>query len=59
MPFVRKPGDIVLDPFVGGGTTAVVALELGARVIGYDTDEAAVRETRRRVALLARGLGTA
>lgn len=57
--FVR-PRDVVLDPFVGGGTTAVVALELGARVICYDVDESAIRETRRRVALLARGcMGTA
>ncbi len=31
-----EPGDIVLDPFVGGGTTAVEALASGRRVIGLD-----------------------
>lgn len=30
------PGDTVLDPFVGSGTTAVVAERLGRRVIGFD-----------------------
>lgn len=31
-----KPGDLVLDPFVGGGTTLVEASYLGRRSIGYD-----------------------
>jgi hypothetical protein len=31
-----KPGDIVLDPFMGGGTTIVEALALGRRCIGSD-----------------------
>jgi DNA modification methylase len=32
----------VLDPFLGGGTTGVVALDLGCRFIGYDVDQIAV-----------------
>jgi len=32
-------GDLVLDPFVGTGTTAKVALELGRRAVGYDNNE--------------------
>jgi hypothetical protein len=34
-PLVR-PGQVVLDPFLGGGTTGVAALKLGARFIGVD-----------------------
>ena len=31
-----RPGDLVLDPFVGSGTTAVVARELGRECVGID-----------------------
>lgn len=31
------PGDVVLDPFVGSGTSVVAALALGRRGIGMDT----------------------
>jgi site-specific DNA-methyltransferase (cytosine-N4-specific) len=31
--------DIVLDPFLGSGTTAKVAIELGRRWIGYEIDQ--------------------
>jgi len=44
-----KPGDTVLDPFLGGGTTAVVALELGASFVGYDIDNGAVLSTKARI----------
>lgn len=33
-----KPGDVVLDPFLGSGTTAVVAALLGRQYIGVELD---------------------
>lgn len=34
-----RPGDVVLDPFMGIGSTAVVALELARCVIGFELKE--------------------
>lgn len=34
-----RPGDIVLDPFVGTGTSSVVAKKLGRRYLGIELDE--------------------
>lgn len=34
-----KPNDVVFDPFLGSGTTAVVAQKLGRRYVGIDSDE--------------------
>lgn len=39
-------GSVVLDPFVGGGTSLVEAERCGARVIGYDIDPVATCITR-------------
>lgn len=44
------PGDVVLDPFVGTGTTAAVAKSLHRRWIGIDSDAAYVQLARARVA---------
>ena len=43
-----RPGDVVLDPFFGTGTTGAVAKRLGRRFIGIerDADYAAVARTR-------------
>jgi DNA modification methylase len=43
-------GDVVLDPFIGSGSTAVAAVRTGRRYIGYDTDPGYVEAARVRVA---------
>jgi site-specific DNA-methyltransferase (adenine-specific) len=42
-------GDVVLDPFVGSGTTCVVAAKTGRHFIGIDIEEEYVRIAERRV----------
>jgi DNA modification methylase len=42
--------DVVLDPFMGSGTTAVAAVRTGRHYLGYDTDDAYARAARERVA---------
>ena len=44
-------GDLVLDPFMGSGTTAVAALATGRHYVGYDTDPAYVAAARDRLEL--------
>jgi site-specific DNA-methyltransferase (adenine-specific) len=34
-----NPGDVVFDPFLGSGTTSVVAKKLGRRYVGVESDE--------------------
>jgi len=34
-----NPGDVVFDPFLGSGTTSVVAKKLGRRFVGVEVDE--------------------
>ena len=42
--FLTDKGDIVLDPFMGGGTTAEVALDLGRDYIGFEKNKTYVEE---------------
>jgi len=44
------PGDLVLDPFCGSGTTLVTAKILGRHSIGLDSSEEAVELARQRLA---------
>ncbi len=44
------PGQLVLDPFSGSGTTGVAARKLGRRFFGFDCDAAAVKLARSRIA---------
>jgi len=44
-----KPGDLVLDPTGGGGTTAVVAERWGRRWISIDSSRESIAVTRERV----------
>lgn len=34
------PGELILDPYAGSGTTGIAALRLGRRFIGFERDEA-------------------
>lgn len=43
------PGSIVLDPFVGSGTTAVVSKRMGRRYIGIDVNEKYCSEAIERI----------
>lgn len=43
-------GELVLDPFMGSGTTAVAAVKTGRTYIGYETDADYVESARKRLA---------
>ena len=43
-------GDVVLDPFMGSGTTAVAALRTERHYIGFDTDKSYVARAKARIA---------
>ncbi|MFC7537575.1 site-specific DNA-methyltransferase [Sphingomonas sp. GCM10030256] len=45
-----KPGDVVLDPFFGTGTTGAVAKRLGRKWIGIEREEAYVKVALERIA---------
>jgi 16S rRNA G966 N2-methylase RsmD len=48
------PGQIILDPFCGGGTTGVAALRLQRMFIGVDIDQTAIAQTAARLTDLDR-----
>jgi modification methylase len=45
-----QPGEVVLDPFLGSGTTAAVAKRLGRRFIGIEREERYAAGARARLA---------
>ena len=46
------PDDLVIDPFLGSGTTAVAAVESGRRFFGGDIDPKYVKAARKRAGIL-------
>jgi site-specific DNA-methyltransferase (adenine-specific) len=48
--------DLILDPFMGSGTTAVAALETGRHFIGFDTEQTYVDLAAERIAEVERAL---
>ena len=44
-----EPGDRVLDPYCGSGTTLVVARRLGRQAVGIDESARAIQTARRRL----------
>lgn len=44
-----EPGELVCDPFLGGGTTAVAARDAGRRFVGCDVDPLAVEVSLKRL----------
>ncbi len=49
------PGELVLDPFCGSGSTGEAALVNGCRFLGIDITPEAVRRTRERLSKLSEG----
>jgi len=43
-------GDVVLDPFMGSGTTAIAALKAGRKYVGYDIDPEYIKLAEERIA---------
>lgn len=54
-----KPGDLVLDCFMGSGTTQAVAMKLGRRFLGADINLGAIQTTTKRLISVAKELNTA
>jgi modification methylase len=48
-----NPGDIVLDPFFGSGTTGAVARKLGRHFVGIERDPQYIDMARQRIAAVA------
>ena len=44
-----NPGDLIFDPFLGGGTTGVAAVTMGRRFIGVDINQQCVDTSEKRI----------
>ncbi len=44
-----NPGDLILDPFFGTGTTGAVAKKLGRNFIGIEQDKNYIKEAKKRI----------
>ncbi|MBV8270002.1 MAG: site-specific DNA-methyltransferase, partial [Planctomycetaceae bacterium] len=47
-----RPGQVVLDPFAGSGSTGVAALSEGRRFLGIEQDPRSAEIGRARMAIL-------
>jgi site-specific DNA-methyltransferase (adenine-specific) len=57
--FIRlftDPGDLVLDPFMGSGTTGIAASTTGRDYIGFELDSAYAALARKRIAQAIRSM---
>lgn len=52
---LSQPGDTILDPFCGSGTTLVEALRLGRDAVGFDVNPIGVLATRAKALPLSTG----
>ena len=52
---LTNPGDLVVDPFIGSGSTAVASLMHGRRCAGADIHDEYIQIARNRLELLDRG----
>jgi site-specific DNA-methyltransferase (adenine-specific) len=46
-------GDVVLDPFMGSGATAIAALDAGRRYVGYELNPEYAQIAEERIAQVA------
>jgi site-specific DNA-methyltransferase (adenine-specific) len=44
-----NPGDLVLDPFLGGGTTAIACIRNGRKCVGIELDEKHFELAKKRI----------
>ena len=54
-PFIEttsKPNDLVLDPFMGSGTTAVACIHLGRNYLGFEINPEYCEHANNRIALV-------
>ena len=47
---MTKPNEIILDPFLGGGTTGIVSIVCGRKFIGVDIEQSCIDTTKARLA---------
>jgi site-specific DNA-methyltransferase (adenine-specific) len=44
-----NPGEVVMDPFGGSGTTLIVAKKLGRKFVGFELSENYAKKVQRRL----------
>lgn len=54
---LSDPGELVLDPYAGSGTTLVSAARLGRRFVGLDESTLSLETATKRLGALGAGLG--